>query len=174
MPHLRPARPAALILAVLLVAGCGHAAGVPSPSPADFSGINTQLQAVGISIANVVSGDAGCPDATLAPTAIAFDARGLDQTAPVRIRVYMFRNRAAWERLAGEVAACARTYVTDPSTYKSVARRRSSSPGRGRGRRSSPPHSKRRSPPRRETAADRDAAPATRTTRGERLRRLTA
>ncbi len=121
MPRLRPARAAALLLAVLVVAGCGRAAGIPSPSPADFSGINAQLQAVGISIANVVSGDAGCPDATLAPTAIGFDARGLDQAAPVRIRVYMFRNRAAWERLAGEVADCAQAYVTDPSTYESIA-----------------------------------------------------
>jgi len=121
VPRHRPALAAALLLAVLLVAGCGHSAAVPSPSPADFSGINQQLQAVGISIANITSGDAGCPDATLAPTAIAFDARGLDQDAPVRIRVYIFRNRAAWQRLAGEVADCARAYVTDPSTYESVA-----------------------------------------------------
>jgi hypothetical protein len=68
-----------------------------------------------------VSGDAGCPDATLAPTAIAFDARGLDQATPVRIRVYIFRDRDAWQRLSATVAGCAKSYVTDDTTYESLA-----------------------------------------------------
>jgi hypothetical protein len=79
------------------------------------------LSRVGIKVANAVSGDAGCPDATLAKTAIAFDASGLDQGQPVRIRVYVFRDRETWQRLSGSVAACARSYVSDATTYESLA-----------------------------------------------------
>ena len=112
---------AALVVACLSLAGCARGSAAPSPTPADFAGIVEQLANAGVRVSNVVSGDAGCPDATLAPTAIAFDAWGLDQPAPLRIRVYMFRNRESWQRLAGTVAACARSYVTDPSTYESLA-----------------------------------------------------
>ena len=105
----------------LLLAGCGHTAAAPSPTPADFAGIVERLAKVGIAVKNVVSGDAGCADPVLAPTAIGFDASGVDQTRPVRIRVYIFRNHAAWERLSATVATCARSYVTDESTYESLA-----------------------------------------------------
>ncbi len=105
----------------LIVSGCGRAAVAPSPTPADFAGIVEHLTQAGITVRNVVSGDAGCPDPTLAPTAIAFDASGLDQVQPVRARVYIFRNRDAWQRLAGSVATCAKSYVTDASTYESLA-----------------------------------------------------
>ena len=118
------ALPLLVVLAIglcLIVAGCGRATVVPSPTPADFAGIVEQLAKAGITVGNVVSGDAGCPDPTLAPTAIAFDAHGLDQAQAVRIRVYIFRNRASWQRLSGSVATCARSYVTDPSTYESLA-----------------------------------------------------
>lgn len=105
----------------LSAVACARPATLPSPTPSDFAGIVEHLAKTGVAVAGVVSGDAGCPDATLAPTAIAFDAHGLDQPDPVRIRVYIFRNRAAWERLSGSVAACAKSYVTDPSTYESLA-----------------------------------------------------
>jgi hypothetical protein len=112
--------PAALVACVLLV-GCGRATDVPSPTPADFSGMRDILSRAGITVANVVAGDAGCPDAFLARTAIAFDASGLDQVQPVRIRVYVFRDRDTWQRLSGSVAACARSYVNDLTTYESLA-----------------------------------------------------
>ena len=67
-----------------------------------------------------VSGDAGCPDLVLTPTAIAFDARGLDQTEYVHIYVYIFRNRETFERLRASIDACAASFVTDPETYESV------------------------------------------------------
>jgi hypothetical protein len=111
----------AVVAACLLVSACGRATAVPSATPADFVGIVEQLTRAGINVANVVSGDAGCPDPTLAPTAIAFDASGLDQPTSVRIRVYIFRNRDAWQRLSGSVSTCARSYVTDASTYESLA-----------------------------------------------------
>lgn len=110
-----------VVVACLSLAACGRAGVAPSPTPADFAGIVEQLAKAGIRVSNVISGDAGCPDTTLNPTAIAFDASGLDQSMPVRIRVYMFRDRESWQRLAGTVATCARSYVTDPSTYESLA-----------------------------------------------------
>ncbi|MDP9482937.1 MAG: hypothetical protein M3P84_06915 [Chloroflexota bacterium] len=122
MPRRRavPAVLAALVACVILV-GCGRATDLPSPTPADFTGMRDILSRAGITVANVISGDAGCPDASLAKTAIAFDASGLDQVQPVRVRVYIFRNRDAWQRLSGSVAACARSYVSDPATYESLA-----------------------------------------------------
>jgi hypothetical protein len=112
---------ALVVVACLSLAACGRTGVAPSPTPSDFAGIVQQLAGAGIRVSNVISGDAGCPDTTLTPTAIAFDASGLDQPAPLRIRVYMFRDRESWQRLAGTVAACARSYVTDPSTYESLA-----------------------------------------------------
>lgn len=111
----------AVVLVCVLLNGCARTTDLPSPTPADFGGMVDRLTSAGITVVNVVSGDAGCPDASLAKTAIAFDASGLDQVQPVRIRVYVFRDRDAWQRLSGSVAACARSYVTDPATYESLA-----------------------------------------------------
>lgn len=121
--HLpRPAVRALFGLALLVaLAGCGRATAPPSPTPADFPGIADRLSTVGIKVANVVSGDAGCADLGLARTAIGFDASGLDQTTPVRVRLYIFRDHDAWQRLSASVATCAQAYVTDPSTYESLA-----------------------------------------------------
>jgi hypothetical protein len=114
-------RPLALCLAVLVVSGCGFVETTPpGPTPADFQGTAAELAKRGIQIDNVVSGDAGCADTALAPTAIAFDASGLDQTTPVRIYMYVFANRATFERLSASVDTCARSYVTDPATYQSI------------------------------------------------------
>lgn len=118
----RPVVKAILGLLVLLtVTGCGRATTPPAPTPTDFAGIVEQLAKAGIWVRDVVSGDAGCPDSALGPTAIAFSASGLDQPNPIRMRVYIFGNHEAWERLSGSVAACARSYVTDPSTYESLS-----------------------------------------------------
>jgi hypothetical protein len=117
----RALRSLAVLAACFLLVGCGRAGQPPSPTPADFSGMRDDLAAAGITVANVLSGDAGCADPSLAKTAIAFDASGLDQLQPVRIRVYIFRDRDAWQRLSAGVATCARSYVTDPATYESLA-----------------------------------------------------
>ena len=120
------ARPASgglglLIAAALLVAGCGTISrSAPAPTPADFQGIAGDIVQRGIRIEHIVSGDAGCPDQQLGKTAIGFDAVGLDQATPVRLYVYIFRNRATYERLRSTVDSCARAYVTDPETYESV------------------------------------------------------
>lgn len=110
-----------VVLAALLgVAACGTVStGPPVPTPADFQGIASLMVARGLRIEHIVSGDAGCDDPDLTPTAIGLDARGLDQPAAVRLRLYIFRNRASYERLRQRVDACARSFVTDPETYES-------------------------------------------------------
>lgn len=111
---------AASVLA-LLVAACGSVTVTPpAPTPADFTGIATELTKRGLMLDKLVSGDAGCDDQTLTQTAIGFDAKGLDQPDPVRLRIYIFRNRDAFDRLRSTVDTCARSYVTDPDTYEAL------------------------------------------------------
>lgn len=105
----------------LVLTGCGVISTTPpAPTPADFQGIASEIVKRGVVIDNLVSGDAGCDDPTLNPTAIAFDASGLDQATPVRLYLYIFRNRASYERLRGSIDGCARAYVTDADTFESI------------------------------------------------------
>ena len=118
-PLLRAA--GAILFCALVIAGCGTVETTPAaPSPADFGGIISEFAKRGVVATHVVSGDAGCTDQVLIPTAISFDATGLDQAATVRIYLYIFNNRAAFERLRPTIDACARSFVTDPQTYQSV------------------------------------------------------
>ena len=121
---MSPTRPLALclaLLAALAVSACSFVeTAPPSPTPADFPDTAIQLTQRGVVIDRVVSGDAGCDDKVLAPTAIAFDASGLDQPSKVRIYLYVFRNRESFERLRATIDDCARTFVTDPETYESI------------------------------------------------------
>ena len=111
------------LLAVLLLAACGSVTVTPpAPTPADFTGIATELTKRGLVLDKLVSGDAGCVDPTLIQTAIGFDAKGLDRADPVRLRIYIFRNRDAFDRLRSTVDTCARSYVTDPDTYEALER----------------------------------------------------
>ncbi len=123
-PVVVPRRPRAalcVLLAALVAAGCGVISTTPpAPTPADFQGIAAEIVSRDIRIDNLVSGDAGCDDPTLTPTAIGFDASGLDQATPVRLYLYIFRNRDSYERLRGEIDACARSFVTDPETFESI------------------------------------------------------
>jgi hypothetical protein len=113
--------PAIVVLSALLFAGCGLVSRTPPPSgPADFPALDAQLAAVGIHVERVVSGDAGCEDPTLIPTAIGFDASGLDQASPVRIHLFIFRNRDAFERRRADVPSCAAAFVTDPDTFEQI------------------------------------------------------
>lgn len=110
-----------MCVAVVLVAGCGTVeTRPPAPTPADFQGITSEFAKRGLRVDRFVSGEAGCVDPVLTPTAIAFDAKGLDQPEVVRIYIYIFRNRATFERLRASVDACAASFVTDPATYETV------------------------------------------------------
>ena len=126
MPHERPRvrRARSLLLASILVpvlVGCGTISrSAPAPTPADFPAMAGKLSQHGIRVDRIVSGDAGCEDIELARTAIGFDASGLDQATPVRVHVYIFRNRPTYERLRSTIDGCARAYVTDPATFESV------------------------------------------------------
>jgi hypothetical protein len=124
MPRLTVARLRhGLILAAvgLALTACGTiSTSPPAPTPADFQGIATELTKREIAIGGIVSGDAGCADPVLIPTAIAFDASGLDQADEVRIYLYVFRNRAAFERLRASVDDCAAAFVTDSATFESA------------------------------------------------------
>jgi len=125
-PAVLPPRPAraAVIAACLVVAGilagCTASSSPLAPTPADFGGITQVLRVRGILVSEVVSGDAGCPDANLAKAAIHFTMTGLDQATPVSAYLYIFGDQAAFERRATDVATCARSYVTDPATLESI------------------------------------------------------
>jgi hypothetical protein len=88
------------------------------PTPAGFPGIASVLSDRGIAVTNIVSGDAGCDDPLIAKTAIGFDASGADQAAPVRIHIFIFRNRDTYLRQRASVDHCAAAFVTDPEAYE--------------------------------------------------------
>ena len=53
------------------IAACGALTEpAPAPTPADFQGIASEIVKRGIAIDHLVSGDAGCDDKVLNPTAI--------------------------------------------------------------------------------------------------------
>jgi hypothetical protein len=119
VPHHRLAL--ATLGVVLTLAACSTISTTPpAATPADFPGITAELASRDIGVNHFVSGDAGCADPVLAPTAIAFDAKGLDQAENVRIYIYIFRNREAFERLRSSVDTCATSFVTDPETFETV------------------------------------------------------
>lgn len=105
--------------AVLLLAGCSAILeAAPTPTPQPFPGITGELGRVGIDVVSWTAGDAGCDDPTLSPTAIRFDAQGLDQPGPVHLRIYIFKNREAWNRRSADVERCAGEWATDPATFE--------------------------------------------------------
>jgi hypothetical protein len=103
----------------LVVAGCSALQeAAPTPTPQPFPGIVGELGRVGIETTTWTSGDAGCDDPSLHPVAIRFQVQGLDQPAPVLLRIYIFRNRATWERRVPDVEACAVEWAGDPATFE--------------------------------------------------------
>lgn len=116
-----PRAVAGVLLSALAIAGCGTVETTPgAPTPADFGGITAEFAKRGVIVGHAVSGEAGCPDPVLIPTAIGFDARGLDQATTVRVYLYIFNNRATFDRLRPTIDACARSFVTDRQTYQSI------------------------------------------------------
>jgi hypothetical protein len=113
----------ALFALALLLAACGRiSTAEPAPTPTDFQGIATEISKRDIVIDDLVSGDAGCDDRTLTPTAIGLTAYGLDQDRPVRLYLYIFRNRASFEKLRASIDGCARSFVTNPETFETIER----------------------------------------------------
>jgi hypothetical protein len=103
----------------VLLAGCSALMdAAPTPTPQPFPGIVGELGRVGVDAISWSAGDAGCDDATLTPTAIRFDAEGLDQAGPIQLRIYIFRDRATWDRRSSDVESCAGEWATDPGTLE--------------------------------------------------------
>ena len=110
-----------LAISALFLAGCGSVFGSPPvPGAEPFPGITGHLGRYGVDVLSWTSGDAGCDDPTLAPTAIRFQAQGLDQAAPVLLRIYIFRNKDAWDRRLADVDTCVAAWATDPATFQIV------------------------------------------------------
>jgi len=115
------ARLAAAVMLVAVLAGCSSLVEtVPSPTAQDFGGIVAALGAEGISITQPQSGDAGCSDPNLIPTAIGFMATGLGVTTPIKLRVYIFGSDTAFQRRQVDVDTCAQRWATDPATFEAV------------------------------------------------------
>jgi hypothetical protein len=116
------ARAAALLAAgTLVIAGCGTISFTEPPAtPTDFPGLTGRLNAAGIKVGSFVSGDAGCTDPDLKKAAIRFTAQGLDQATPATLYLYIFNNRAAFERNRDRIGPCAASFVTDPQTFQEI------------------------------------------------------
>ena len=111
----------ALVAATLVLSACGTISSTAPPAtPTDFPGLAGRFNAAGIEVSDWVSGDAGCADPDLVPASISFDARGLDQATDVRLYLYVFRNRAAFERHRGQIGPCAASFVSDAETYEEI------------------------------------------------------
>lgn len=112
---------ACLVLATLVLGACSALTGpTPEATPLDFPGIADQLTLQGLMVAQPRSGDDGCNDPTLAPTAISFDLSGLGVTSPIRARVYMFASRDAYTRRRADVDTCTAAWTTDPANVEFV------------------------------------------------------
>jgi hypothetical protein len=110
-----------VLLAGMLLAGCaGVLQSPPAPDPESFPGITGHFSRFGVDVESWTSGDAGCSDATLSPTAIRFEAQGLDQPTPVLMRIYIFGNRDSWNRRLADVDTCVAAWATDPATFQIV------------------------------------------------------
>jgi hypothetical protein len=117
-------RPPAGLAAILLIvsvalAGCADVLqSPPTPNPEPFPGISGQLGRFGVNVLNWTSGDPGCDDPSLSPTAIRFEAQGLDQSTPVQLRIYIFRNREAFDRRKADVDTCVEAWAEDPASFE--------------------------------------------------------
>jgi hypothetical protein len=105
----------------IALVGCGGVVGSPPvPGAEPFPGVTGHLGRYGVDVLSWTSGDAGCDDQTLTPTAIRFQAQGLDQPTPLVLRIYIFRDHDAWNRRLADVNTCVAAWATDPATFEIV------------------------------------------------------
>lgn len=112
----------ALVASIVSLAACSGTTelGPPKPTPADITGIASDLLQRGVTIRDLVSGDAGCDDPDMIPSAISFKASGLDQPAPVPVRIFIFRNADSYQKQRPAVDSCAAAWITDPEGYEAI------------------------------------------------------
>lgn len=119
MPRARIVRLTLALGLCLTFTACDALRGAaPTAAPGDFGALVFALSVRHVQVDRTVSGDAGCDDPSLAPTAIAFDASGVDQTTPVRLRIYIFRNDDTYQRRRPDVDTCVASWATDPATFE--------------------------------------------------------
>jgi hypothetical protein len=112
---------AILLLVSIALAGCADVLqSPPTPNPEPFPGITGQLGRFGVNVLNWTSGDPGCDDPSLSAPAIRFEAQGLDQPTPVQLRIYIFRNREAFDRRKADVETCVAAWAEDPASFEIV------------------------------------------------------
>jgi hypothetical protein len=117
----RVALAVATVLLASVLTGCGALLdSPPTAAPEPFPGIAGQLGRFGIDVTSWTSGDPGCSSSTLSPTAVKFEAHGLDQATPVTLRIYIFKDHDAWDRRLSDVDGCAAEWATDPATFKQL------------------------------------------------------
>ena len=110
------------LLGGLILAGCGAlTVPPPAPGPASFPELSSQLGRVGVSVESWTAGDDGCDDPTLSATAIRFEVKGVDQPTLTTLRIYIFRNRDAWERRQADVDTCVAAWADDPATFEIIS-----------------------------------------------------
>lgn len=113
-----------VLLGVVIAGVLGGCAGVlqspAPPAPEPFPGITGHLGRFGIDVLSWTSGDAGCANADLRPTAIRFQAEGLDQTTPIELRIYIFGDHDAWDRRLADVDTCVAAWATDPANFQII------------------------------------------------------
>ncbi|MEO8462816.1 MAG: hypothetical protein ABI555_06365 [Chloroflexota bacterium] len=108
-------------LAGIVLAGCSTIfQASPEPTPMDFPGMAGELAGRGLVLDHIASGDAGCTDPTLIPTAIGFDASGLGVTTPVHLRVYIFRTGETFDRRRPDIDPCVAQWAQDPATVELI------------------------------------------------------
>jgi len=108
-----------VLLLSIALAGCTDVLqSPPTPNPEPFPGITGQLGRFGVNVLSWTSGDPGCDDPSLSPTAIRFEAQGLDQPTPVQLRIYIFRNREAFDRRKSDVESCVAAWAEDPARFE--------------------------------------------------------
>ena len=111
----------ALVAAPLVLSACNAILQAsPEPTPMDFPSIAGELAQRGIIIGEIASGDAGCHDSSLIPTAIGFNASGLGISSPIRLRVYIFRTGDTYDRRRPDVEPCVVAWATDPATVEFI------------------------------------------------------
>jgi hypothetical protein len=118
-PRSRACLAAILLLLSISLAGCADVLqSPPTPNPEPFPGITSQLGRFGVDVLTWTAGDPGCDDPSLSPTAIRFEAQGLDQPTPVQLRIYIFRNREAFDRRKADVETCVAAWAEDLPTFE--------------------------------------------------------
>ena len=112
---------ALMALAAVTLGGCSALQGQPpEPTPLDFGGIAGQIALQGIAVDRPISGDAGCTDPKLIPTAVGLDLSGLGVASPLRARIYIFNDTAAYDRRRADVDSCVAMWATDPGSVEFI------------------------------------------------------